>query len=288
MRQNGFHAHAGVSAVNAVDVQRGGEQHLGIGVPARHAVDPAFHRQRFLHGSFASGPVGGAAIEDPDFFLRRRADRIVVAGDEDGIAVDRNQARNRLGEAQGGGIHQGLQRSVNLRFRRPAPGTAAGFDLEVDDALHAQRQPDRARAVLAVARKHHAFGGLQPRSIALDQFGIVGRAQLFFALRQHHQIHRQGTLGGDDRCERVQKGTLRALLIGRAARHQHRTEVGFDQRARERIDLPVWLHGLHVVHHVHGQRLSRPRVVIAPHSGVSRGRDHLSLGETQRFEVAAQ
>jgi hypothetical protein len=178
---------------------------------------------------------------------------------------------------------------VNLGAARAAVFAAARLDLHVQDALHAQAHEELAVGALRVERHDHAVGGLQPRLEAIHELRVVRRAELLLALGQHHQVHRQRAVHRDDRLDRVQERALRALLVGRAARHQRGTQRRLHQVAGERRRLPVvLLDRLHVVHHVDQHGALGARVVITPHAGMPVGRHHLGLGKAERLEVSPQ
>src|SRR5918992_5112365 len=126
-----------------------------------------------------------------------------------------------------------------------------GLHLEIDDALDAERRRDVAARGLRWKWKEDTVCPAKSRLVASDDLGEVGRPELLLALGDDHEIDRELAGDGANRRNGIQERALGALLIGRAARRQHASELVIDDGAIEWRDPPIApLDGLHVVHHV--------------------------------------
>jgi hypothetical protein len=215
----------------------------------------------------------GRRVEHRLLRRRGRLGRVREAVDG-GIAVFVHQRVQRLHQVEAGAVEARAVAGVHVLARPAAPLLAAGHQLQLHHALGAQRDGDAAIRVLRGAGHEHApalpqrGGDFRPRDHLLE----VRRADLLFALRHQHDVHRDLGAGAADGVQRGQERGLRPLLVDRAAAHHHLAEARLvDQRRFEGRRGPFAVGLLHVVHEVQADGARRARVQRGEYAGVAVG-----------------
>src|SRR2546430_521527 len=187
-------------------------------------------------------------------------------------------------------VHARLVARVNVLLGSPAPALSARDQLALDHALGAERDGDLSVGRLG-RRRHEDPRDASQGSLHLrpaHDLGEVGRADLFLALGDEHEVERRLLARGADGVQRGEERRLGALLVHGAAPDQHLAEPGpVDERGvpgRRRplggIDL------LDVVHEVQAERARRAGVERGEDAGLAVGRDLRHLVEARVLEHA--
>ena len=162
---------------------------------------------------------------------------------------------------------------MDVRISRAAsPGFAAGREFDVDASLGASAVAGAAARCLT-AEQVHRIGALEQFRMVLHPLAQADVHALLVAFGNDDQIHRQLSVHGLDRAERVELRHLRAFRVCRAAPDQHLLvgplldETRFERRVVPRVGLRD-RHG--VVHPVDEERLLGALVTLGVNDGIAR------------------
>ncbi len=227
MGEDRLAARPGVSGHQAFDVHRGARYQQFQRFEPVHIVHPMFHAELFLGHSLALPP---RRFPDHGFLSRaQRARLLCVIIDSRRVAVRTNQRRQRLHQTPRRTVHARFIARMDIEFRAASPVLAARDQLQLNDALRAERRHYRAIQRLHSRRHEHTrtFSQCGQHLRPANHLRKMRRADFLLPFGHQYQVHRKLASRVAEAMQGREKGGLWPFLVYRPAAHQRFSNARF-------------------------------------------------------------